>query len=233
MFLKSNKLTNPPLSEICDKRFPPARRLQRLTMSKPFSPDSIVAFSSRWRKIQTRSRHTYHPRQPTARLTMLVLLNLILRTTPALVLSIFLVALMAYPIPGVSEQNQAQPDLNRVIQDVQKAESSGATSAEMQALLFQLNYVVELQDQMQNLSPQDTDSRTKNLVQINETLAAVDAEANHIAVISSQRSFFNRLSIYLSGVIGAVLATIACHYSLLLWRKYRIKRTFQMKLIPK
>lgn len=156
-----------------------------------------------------------------------------LRTASALVLSIFLVALMTYPILGVSQQKQAQPDLNRVIQDVQKAESSGATSAEMQALLFQLNYVVELQDQMQNLSPQDADNRTKNLVQINETLAAVDAEANHIAVISSQRRFFNHLSIYLSGVIGAVLATIACHYSSLLWRKYRIKRTFQMKLIPK
>ena len=100
---------------------------------------------------------------------------------------------MTYPILGVSQQSQPQPDLNKVIQDVQKAESTGATSAEMQALLFQLNYVVELQDQMQNLSPQDAATRTKNLVQINETLSAVDAEANHIAVIASQRSFFKTI----------------------------------------
>jgi hypothetical protein len=150
-----------------------------------------------------------------------------------LLLSIFFIALTTYPILGVSQQGQAQPDLNKVIQDVQKAESSGANSAEMQTLLSQLNHVVELQDQMQNLSPQDADKRTQDLVQINEILAAVDAEANHIAVIASQRRFFDHLSIYLSGVIGAVLATIAYHYSILLWRKYRIKRTFQMKIVPK
>jgi leucyl-tRNA synthetase len=116
-----------------------------------------------------------------------------------------------------------QSQFNVVIQDVQKAETAGANSEEMQGLVNQLNKVLELQNQ----------NSTQNQAVINNVLTTIDNEANQIQTAASQRTSINHLTAYAAGFIGAILATIVTHFGTQFWRKYRIKRTFQMKLIPK
>ena len=143
------------------------------------------------------------------------------------------VLLVAHLAPVTSEQIQPQRDLNKVIQDVQKAESSGAQPKELAILINQLNSVVTLEDQLQNLGQQDTDKRSQLLSEISNTLTNVDAEAAQIKTAASQRTSINRLILYSSGAAGAILVTLASHCALSIWRRIRAKRVLQMKLIPK
>jgi len=150
----------------------------------------------------------------------------------AILLSAVVTVILIHPMPVISQSvNQSQ--LNKTIQDVQRAESAGADTEEMNGLIIQLNYVLELQNQLNNIPQEDVNSRTKIVGQINSTISTIDAEANQIEMVASQRTLINHLVTYSSGAIAAAIATIACHYSILLWRKYRIKRTFQMRIIPK
>jgi len=123
--------------------------------------------------------------------------------------------------------------LSKVIQDVQTAELSGATPAEMRDLAARLNTIIGLQDSLQNLPPQELGERAQLSEQINNTLTTVDMEANEIATIASQRDSISHLVAYSSGVVGAAIATVVYYYGTLLRRRYRIKRTFQMKIVPK
>src|SRR5208282_4961238 len=122
-----------------------------------------------------------------------------------------------------SQSGGPQSQFNLVIQDVQKAESAGANSEEMQGLVVQLNKIIELQNQ----------NSTQNQPAINNALTTIDSEANQIQTTASQRTSINHLTTYATGFIGAILATIVSHLGLQFWRKYQIKRTFQMKIIPK
>lgn len=133
----------------------------------------------------------------------------------------------------IASQNQPHLQLNNVIQDVLKAESAGAQLGEMRKLTTELNSVIDLRDQLQNLSPQETDKRSQLLVEINNTLARVDTEANKITIIASQRTFTDHLVMYSFAGIGAVLATIVSHYAFSVWRKYRAKRALGLTIVSK
>ncbi|HKM78907.1 MAG TPA: hypothetical protein VJZ03_07500 [Candidatus Bathyarchaeia archaeon] len=134
------------------------------------------------------------------------------------------VAILSINLATVKSQlNGPQSQFNLVIQDVQKAESAGANSEEMQGLVVQLNRIIELQNQ----------NSTQNQPEINGALTSIDSEANQIQTTASQRTSINHLTTYATGFIGAILATIVSHFALQFWRKYQIKRTFQMKIIPK
>jgi hypothetical protein len=148
-----------------------------------------------------------------------------------ILLAIATLALVAYPALVVSQS--VNPQLSMVIQDIRKAESAGAERGEMQRLIDQMNSVSQLQDQMQNLSPQDVEKRAQLLGEINSTLSSIDAEANQLETIAAQRTYVGHVIAYSSGVVGAVIGTVAYYYGVLLYRRYRIKRTFQMKIIPK
>ncbi len=123
-----------------------------------------------------------------------------------------------------SQSTLPQSHFNLVIQDVQKAESAGANPEEMQGLVVQLNKIIELQNQ---------NSTQNQQTEINNALTIIDGEANQIQTIASHRTSINHLTAYATGLIGAILATIVSHFALQFRRKYQIKRTFQMKLIPK
>jgi len=132
-----------------------------------------------------------------------------------------------------SQSAESQPSLNRVIQDVQRAEAAGARPEELGKLVDELNSVNALEDQFQNLSSQEADKRSQLLGEINNSLAAIDVEANQIDIAASQRTFTNHMIAYSSAVVGAVLTTVASHYLSSLWRKYRGKRALQLKIVPK
>jgi len=103
----------------------------------------------------------------------------------------------------------------------------------MRDLAARLNTIIGLQDSLQNLPPQELGERAQLSEQINNTLTTVDMEANEIATIASQRDSISHLVAYSSGVVGAAIATVVYYYGTLLRRRYRIKRTFQMKIVPK
>lgn len=147
---------------------------------------------------------------------------------PLLLLPLAIVALFIHTMSA--QQNQTPPELNKIIEDVQRAESSGANVGEINNLLAQLNYAIELQDQLQNLSPQDSNKRAQILGQLNDTLSRVDAEANQLTITASQNTSTYHLIAYSSGAVGAVIGTAAYELCRLIRRRFRIKRMFQMKI---
>ena len=152
-------------------------------------------------------------------------------TTLVIVLSVLALFLIS-PLLA-SQSADSQPNLNKVIQDVLRAEGAGARPEELGNLLNELNSVNALEDQLQNLNSQEVDKRTQLLGEINNSLATIDIEANQIEMAASHRTFKDHIIIYSSGGVGAVLATLASHYISSLRRKYRGKRALQLKLVPK
>jgi len=130
-------------------------------------------------------------------------------------------------------QSAPQLQLNQVIRDMLKAESAGAGPDEMARLASEMNSMIDLEGQLQNLNPQDSAKRSQLLGEINAALARADADANEAEITASQRTFANRLFTYSLGVIGAVLATIVSHFTLSLWRKLRVKRVLQSRIVPR
>jgi len=103
----------------------------------------------------------------------------------------------------------------------------------MQRLIDQMNFIANLEIQLQNLPPQDTARRAQLFDEINSTLASVDAQAIQLETIASQRTYMDHVITYSTGMIGAILGTMAYYFGLLLYMQYRIRRTLRMKIIPK
>jgi len=124
------------------------------------------------------------------------------------------------------------PQLNIVIKDVRKAEHAGARPQELEQLVNQLNSVIELEDQLNNLTSQESFKRAQLLTEINSTLMGVDAEAIQLQTTASERTYVSHIVTYLSGVVGAIAVTIIFHFSLLMREKHRIKRALHSKIVP-
>jgi hypothetical protein len=129
---------------------------------------------------------------------------------------------------------ELQPHFNQIIAQVHKAESAGATADEVANLVALLNKALELNEQALGLTrPEDAQKRAQLLAQVDEILDSVQTEASQLEAVALQRTFTNNAFAYISGGIAALLVTIAYAYGISLWRKYRVKRTFQMKVVPK
>jgi hypothetical protein len=129
---------------------------------------------------------------------------------------------------------ELDPRFNQAIVQVHKAELAGATASEVANLVVLLNKALALNEQaLQLAGPEDAQRQAQLLAQVDEILGTVQFEATQLEVVSTQRTFTNEVLAYLSGGIAALLATIAYAYGISLWHKYRVKRTFQMKVIPK
>jgi len=158
-----------------------------------------------------------------------------IRVSTLLVFSLsFIVLLLLVHSASVTSQSiSTEIQLSKVIQDVQAAELSGANSDETRDLAVQLNTIIVIHDELQKLTPVELGKRAQLDQQINRTLMSVDTQANEIATRASQRTSTNHLFVYSSGAVGALIATVVYHYGQLLRQRYRIKRTFQMKIIPR
>jgi len=142
---------------------------------------------------------------------------------------------LAHPL-GVSSQigDELQSRFNGVIIEVHRAESAGATGSEINDLAGQLNKALELNEALNQLTgPNDGQKRQALLSQLNDRLSSLQSTAVEVDSTASRRESFNRILGYTSGAIAALLGTVAYALGTVLRRRYRIKRMFQMRVIPK
>lgn len=129
---------------------------------------------------------------------------------------------------------QFEPRFSRALAVIHQAETSGATADEVKELVALLNRALELNDEAAKLTgPTDAGRRAEVLAQLDQLLGSLETKAGQLEAVSSQRAFMNRVLAYVSGGIVAVLATLAYAYGDSFYRRYRIKRTFQMRIHPK
>jgi hypothetical protein len=127
---------------------------------------------------------------------------------------------------------ELQPRFSSAFDLVRRAEAAGATREEVAGLVLLLNKALRLDEEATKLPASDA-QRAALLAQVDENLAAVETEANRLEATASQRTFTNRVVAYVIGGIAAFLATLAYVCTGHVWQKYRIKRTFQMRIFPK
>ncbi|MGA2462612.1 MAG: hypothetical protein ABSF82_14435 [Candidatus Bathyarchaeia archaeon] len=130
--------------------------------------------------------------------------------------------------------NEIQPGFNQAITQVRLAESSGATQSEITELLTPLNKALDLNEQALKLtSPNDAQRRAELLTQVNAMLNDVQTRASELETVASQRTRTNTLLAYVYGGIAAAVGTFAYAVLMVFYRRYRIKRTSQMKVTAK
>jgi hypothetical protein len=117
---------------------------------------------------------------------------------------------------------------------VRQAESAGATSSEVSELVILLNKALELDREAMTLNaPNETERRSALLVEANQTLTTVQNQAANLTVAASERTYTDKVLTYVGGAIAAALGTIIYAFSVSFYQKYRIKRTFQMRVTRK
>jgi len=129
---------------------------------------------------------------------------------------------------------EIQPGFNQAIMQVHLAESAGATQSEIAGLVTTLNKALELNEQALALtSPNQTQQRAALLSQVNAMLNAVQTSATTLETVASQRTQTNDVLAYVYGGLAAAIGTLAYAALFTLYRRRRIKRTFQMKVTAK
>jgi hypothetical protein len=130
--------------------------------------------------------------------------------------------------------DEIQPGFTQAIMQVRLAESAGATQSEFNELLTTLNKALELNEEALKLtSPNDAQRRAELLTQVNAMLNDVQTRASALQTIASQRTRTNTVLAYVYGGIAAAVGTFAYAFLFAFYRRYRIKRTFQMKVTAK
>jgi hypothetical protein len=127
-----------------------------------------------------------------------------------------------------------QPGFNQAILDVRSAETAGGTPSEIASLVETLNRALTLNEQaLQLTDPSSAGQRAQLLVQVDQMLLRVEDNAKQLQVVASERTNVNRIVAYVAGGAAALLATFAYALCLSFWKRYRVKRTLQMKITPK
>ena len=160
----------------------------------------------------------------------------VLRIRYFLILCIILAILLPLTAQTVTSTSQLteelQPQFSRAFVLVRRAEAAGATREEVAGLVLLLNKALQLSEEATRLPSSEAQSAAL-LAQMNEILGKVETEATRLEATASQRTLTNRVIAYVSGGVAAFLATLGYAYTGHIWRKYRIKRTFQMRISPK
>lgn len=148
---------------------------------------------------------------------------------------VVLTIIMVQPPVAVSETTGTlQPGFNQAMVELRDAQSAGATPSELSEPVALLNKALELNREALKLSASDEAIKHAELLtQVDQILTTVENQAIGLTSISSQRKSMNDFLTYLSGAIAAILGTIAYASAISLYRKYRIKRTFQMRVSHK
>jgi len=149
-----------------------------------------------------------------------------------IVLAILLPLTAQTSTSALQPTEELQPGFSGAFDLVHRAEAAGATHEEVTGLVLLLNKALQLDEEATRPSTSEA-QRATLLAQANETLGRVETEATRLEVTASQRTFTNRAVAYVIGGIAAFLATLAYLCTGYVWRKYRIKRTFQMRIFPK
>jgi hypothetical protein len=146
-----------------------------------------------------------------------------------------LLMLTAHLMASTSQTtDELEPRFGPVIVSVNQAESAGATPGEVAELVTLLNNALELNKEALKLtSTSDAQKRAALSTQVDDILAQVETKAVQLQAVASQRTYTNTVFTYVSGAVAALLATVAYAYGVVFWRRYRIKRTFEMRISPK
>jgi hypothetical protein len=127
-----------------------------------------------------------------------------------------------------------QPGFNKAILDVRSVEAAGGTPSEIASLVETLNRALELNEQALRLTdPPSAGQRAQLLAQVDQMLLKVEDNARQLQVVASERTNVNGIVAYVAGGVAALLGTFAYALCLSFWRRYRVKRTLQMKITPK
>ena len=145
-----------------------------------------------------------------------------------------LIVVQPFPLATSQTIGTIQSSFNQAIVAVHQAESAGATSSEVSELVILLNKALELDREAMTLNaPNEAEQRSELLAQANQILTTVQNRAADLTVTASQRTYTTKVLTYVGGAIAAALGTIIYAFSASFYQKYRIKRTFQMKVTRK
>ncbi len=137
------------------------------------------------------------------------------------------------PFAASQTTGSLQSGFGQAIQAVNKAESAGATPSELSPLVTQLNEALALNRQalrMNNNSPGESGKRAELLERVDQSLATVKNEADQLEVASAQRAYVDKIITYAWGAIAAILVVLIYGIGVSFYEKYRVKRTFQMRI---
>jgi hypothetical protein len=146
---------------------------------------------------------------------------------------VILAILIILPLAPVKSQNieTAQSNFGPTIIAVHRAESAGATPKEISMLVANLNTALEQEREALKLNaPNEAEKRTELLTQADQILKTVQNQAGNLTIVASQRTFMNKLLTYTSGAIAAFVGTVVFALIISFRKKYRIKRTFQVRV---
>jgi len=144
------------------------------------------------------------------------------------------VVIAIQPLVTSQTNGTLEPGFSQAIVAVRRAQSAGATPSEVAGLIGLLNKALDLNREALKLNTTDeSQKRTALLSQVDQTLATVESQAADLTIVSSQRSYDNLILAYVGGAITAMLGTLLYVFTVRIYREYRIRRTFQMRVTPK
>jgi len=159
-----------------------------------------------------------------------------IRNQLAIACALAILALVAIQPLTVTSQTIAtlQPRFGQTLVVLHEAESAGATSSEIGELVALLNKALEVDSEALKLSaPDQAQKQAQLLAQVDQILTTVQNRAAQLTAVASHRSYTNRILTYVFGVAAAIVGTILYAFTVSFYRKYRIKRTFEMRVTRK
>ena len=119
-----------------------------------------------------------------------------------------------------------QPGFEQAIIAVRSAEMAGAAPNDISGLVSLLNKALEINHEaLQSNTP--ADKRAQLLAQVNQILATVQ---NNAAELTSEKTYTDRIMAYALGGVVAFLATILYGFAAVFYQRYRIGKTFDMRV---
>lgn len=155
------------------------------------------------------------------------------RTSDCLILTIAILVAVTITSPlylSAQIYQPLQPSFGQAIVAVNNAEAAGAASNETAPLVTLLNKALELNREASSLPTNQTEQRDAILSSVNQILRNVTNQANDLTTRSAQRTYANKITTYVSGIVAAAVGTFAYVFGVEFYQRYRIKRTFQMRV---
>ena len=143
--------------------------------------------------------------------------------------TILIAIIMITPFYGRAQISLTlQPGFGQAITAVDNAEAAGAYPNEILPLVALLNRALDLNQEASMLN--QTGEHDRLISSANQVLANVTNQADYVTTRSAERAYSNKIITYASGIIIAVLGTFGYVVTAEFYERYRIRRTFQMKV---
>ena len=145
----------------------------------------------------------------------------------ALLVVVSFIAVQAFAASQTVET--LQPGFGQAIVAVHSAEMAGATPSDISDLVSLLNKALEMNQEAQQPNT-PADERAQLIAQVNQTLATVQTKAVDLTSIYQERTSMDRIVAYIVGAAIALLGTILYEFAVVFYQRYRVGRTFDMRV---